>query len=690
MAGKNIITDRRLRQKPMKISTRLFFTCGLVFIITGIIVITLVNFHLRQQALAEAELKARIILDSNLAIHTYFSHQLKPKLFKLTDSIAAEGYFEPVWMSSTYAVREIDKYFKTLNTQDYYYKEAAINARSPENEADLYEKAFLQELNANPELTRRSVVRILEGKPYFVTLRRGEKMEKSCLRCHSTPDRAPADLVRHYGPERSFNRNVGDIVSAISIRVPFSAAYARTQRFVYQLSGLLFILLSVLFAGQYYLSKRLMFKPLYVIRDKAIQISTSDERLGEEIPLPAGQELNELTAAFNSMSISLRNIMDTLEERIAERTAELAIANEQMKAEIEKRKRVEEIFKLEKNMAQMYLNIAGVMIVVLSADQKVVLINKKGCDVLGYEEKEILGKNWFDMFIPQRDRKQTKIVFKKVFVGEIETVGYYVNSVLAKNGEERMVAWHNTLFKDGENNIIGTLSSGEDITERIKAQNALKTSLKEKEVLLREIHHRVKNNMQVITSLLKLQSANIKHKPYSEMFKESRNRIKSMALVHERLYKSQELARIDFGRYVKDLVSGLYSSYGIETSGIKLELDLESVLLEPDSAITCGLIINELVSNSLKHAFADKRKGTIKIVLCSIDERSLELSVSDDGIGLPPQLDIRNAESLGLRLILMLSEDQLDGDIKLDRTGGTKFTVRFKRCNTRKMDQGRD
>ena len=130
-------------------------------------------------------------------------------------------------MSSTYAIREIDKYYRALESSDYYYKECAINARSPENEADAYEKSFIEEMNTNSGLLNRSVVRLLDGKPYFVVLRRNEVMEEVCLRCHSTPDKAPADLVRYYGPERTFNRKVGEVVSAISIRVPLAFAYEK-------------------------------------------------------------------------------------------------------------------------------------------------------------------------------------------------------------------------------------------------------------------------------------------------------------------------------------------------------------------------------------------------------------------------------------------------------------------------------
>ena len=226
--------------------------------------------------------------------------------------------------------------------------------------------------------------------------------------------------------------------------------------------------------------------------------------------------------------------------------------------------------------------------------------------------------------------------------------------------------------------INGMLESLEQSqVEHKRMEEQIKASLKEKEVLLREIHHRVKNNMQVISSLLRLQSEYIKDKKYIEMLKESQNRIRSMAFIHEKLYQSKDLANIDFNRYIKSLTDDLFRSYGVSTDKIALKMDIESVSLGVDAAIPCGLIINELVSNSLKHAFPGGREGEIKIVLRRTDGKEIELLVSDDGVGIPEDLDFRNTESLGLQLVTGLSEDQLQGKIELNRAKGTEFRIRF-------------
>lgn len=216
-----------------------------------------------------------------------------------------------------------------------------------------------------------------------------------------------------------------------------------------------------------------------------------------------------------------------------------------------------------------------------------------------------------------------------------------------------------------------------DITERKKAEEQIKASLKEKEVLLREIHHRVKNNMQIIASLLRLQSGYIKEEKYREMLDECQNRITSMALVHEKLYQSKDFSKINFKDYIRDILNGVFQSYYTGVDNISLSTNVEDVSLGIDSAIPCGLIINELVTNSLKHAFPDGRKGKIIVVLRKIDNE-FELIVSDNGVGIPENADFRKTDSLGLHLVSILAEEQLQGEINLDRSKGTEFKIKFR------------
>jgi two-component sensor histidine kinase len=222
----------------------------------------------------------------------------------------------------------------------------------------------------------------------------------------------------------------------------------------------------------------------------------------------------------------------------------------------------------------------------------------------------------------------------------------------------------------------------DEINRREGSENArvlgiekIESSKKEKEILLKEIHHRVKNNLQIISSLLNLQSGYIKDKDSIEIFKESQNRIRSMALIHEKLYQSNDMSQIDFSEYVSELVSNLFSSYSLNSALITLHQDINNILLEMDLAINLGLIINELVSNAFKHAFPKGNKGNLYISMRN-DEQKYELIIEDDGIGFSSEIDFRTTESLGLQLVITLVE-QIGGEIFLFRDNGTKFVIKF-------------
>ena len=225
--------------------------------------------------------------------------------------------------------------------------------------------------------------------------------------------------------------------------------------------------------------------------------------------------------------------------------------------------------------------------------------------------------------------------------------------------------------------------------QRRQAELQIEDSLAEKEVLLKEIHHRVKNNLQIISSLLRLQSSYITDEKAVEMFKESQSRVRSMALIHEKLYRSDDLARIDFADYIRDLTTYLFRMYKHASSNIELKVDVNNVSLGIDAAIPCGLIINELVSNSLKYAFPEdsfaagdndsrelESRGEVFVKLQPDGKGNLLLTVGDNGVGMPADLDFQNTESLGLQLVNTLTE-QLDGTIELDGENGTTFRISF-------------
>jgi two-component sensor histidine kinase len=245
-----------------------------------------------------------------------------------------------------------------------------------------------------------------------------------------------------------------------------------------------------------------------------------------------------------------------------------------------------------------------------------------------------------------------------------------------KDGTSFPVEYASTpIYEKGR--VAGAVVTFADITERKLAEEKIRASLKEKEVLLKEIHHRVKNNLQIISSLLSMQSRRVKDAHILEVLRESQNRVQTMALIHDRIYRSADLSRVDLREYITRLVNELYISYGVDPARVRLDLDLEEVQMEIETAIPCGFIINELVSNCLKHAFHSRKRGALRISLSSGDGGAVRLSVSDDGVGLPRGFDFTKTESLGLQLVCGLVT-QLRGTIELGKDAGTEFRIEFR------------
>jgi two-component sensor histidine kinase len=210
-----------------------------------------------------------------------------------------------------------------------------------------------------------------------------------------------------------------------------------------------------------------------------------------------------------------------------------------------------------------------------------------------------------------------------------------------------------------------------EIEQRVEQ---IRASLREKETLLKEIHHRVKNNLQVISSLLSLQSDRLADTMVRKLFLDARDRVRSMALVHEKLYNSQNLARVELGEYTRSLMNDLLQGHAALASKVRLRIEQDSVLVPVDVAIPCGLILNELATNALKHAFRERAEGEIAIETRRLADGRIRIVFSDDGDGLPPEIDWRSADTLGLRLIRMLTE-QLGGTSELDNGQGTRFEL---------------
>jgi PAS domain S-box-containing protein len=504
--------------------------------------------------------------------------------------------------------------------------------------------------------------------------------------------------------------------------------------------------------------------------------------------------------------------------------------------DITERKRGEQEARREKERAETYLDIAGVILATVNADENITLVNRKGCEILGYNDEELIGKNWFDLLVPQERRQEIRGVFGNLLAGNIEPVEYYENPLLTKNGEQRLIAFRNTVLRDSSGQISGVLLSGEDITECRQAEEALarsyhelekrveertselalanqqlkteieerklaeeallikeraiessinavafaefgghltyvnksflnlwgydddrevlgrpalefwqsqdeasevlesllkrgscraelvarrkdgslfdadisasmvadesgkplhmmgsfvdvterkqterklKTSLKERETLLKEIHHRVKNNLQVISSLLALSRMRTQNRQAINLLTDARSRVYTMALIHSQLYQTDRFDQINMGDHIRQLVDYLSSTYGGPGTSITPRIECSGVFLTVNQAIPCALVLNELISNVYRHAFKGGERGTIEITLRRSSADTVRITVRDDGIGIPEELDLDTSHTLGLQLVSDIVREQLQGTIHIVRTGGTQVDIEF-------------
>ncbi|NEO45972.1 MAG: PAS domain S-box protein [Moorea sp. SIO4A3] len=359
--------------------------------------------------------------------------------------------------------------------------------------------------------------------------------------------------------------------------------------------------------------------------------------------------------------LALQQLNQELELRVEQRTADLRKVNEQLR-------KSEEQFRLIFELSPMGMAIT-------STDDSVLQVNQAFCDTVGYTADKLGQKKVTDIIYPD-DLTINLSPNKELWPGRTSHF-QMENRLLSKDGRViHVLTKKAVLVRDAQSKPRKFLYQIVDITERKQVENQVRASLTEKEVLLKEIHHRVKNNLQIISSLLRLQSRKVEVPQALSLFKDYQHRVQSMALIHQQLYQSPNLAQINFGKYIQTLTNNLFRSYGINRQTIGLKIEVTTAPLTIDIAIPCGLIINELVSNSIKYAFHEHQDGKIEISLSSDQQGQLILTVSDNGIGLPENLDFQSTKSLGLSIVRNLTA-QLGANIILDCSQGTRLEIKF-------------
>ena len=313
--------------------------------------------------------------------------------------------------------------------------------------------------------------------------------------------------------------------------------------------------------------------------------------------------------------------------------------------------------------------------VMINARGHIEMVNAQAERVFGYARAELLGQP-VEMLVPDRFRNHHPGLRQAFFADTKARPMGAGRDLFArrKDGSEFPVeiGLNPIETEDG----IMVLSAIVDISDRKQKERSIELALQEKDVLLGEIHHRVKNNLQIVHSLLDLQSAQISDASVIAMLRDSQNRIRSMALIHQTLYQSKDFAKVEFGTFLDSFVPMLVSSYTVNAERVVLHVAADGIHLPINAAIPCGLIVNELISNALKHAFPDGRHGQLQVELTESPDGQLVLAVSDDGVGLPAGLDPRTSTTLGLQLVMLLT-DQLQGTLSISHGNPTRFAIRF-------------
>ncbi len=422
-------------------------------------------------------------------------------------------------------------------------------------------------------------------------------------------------------------------LGTIRIGLPLQDALDTAERIAAQVFWVISLIsLSAVVLGL--LSMERLLRPISLLATAAEQIGKGET--GVRVPVLADDEFGELAGSFNQMS------------------QELATTT------------------VSKDFLDSILRNMQDLLVVTDAAGIIRLVNQSTLEMLSYREEDLIGQPAVQLF----SGGNRELGGQDMALQVRELAGSREARMVSSTGAEVPVVLSLGLLAGQERPAEGFIITAADITERKEAEDQLRLSLQEKEVLLKEIHHRVKNNMQVISSLLDLQSAQITDPQIRAPFRDSQNRIKSMALIHERLYQSPDLARIDFTDYLQLLAPRLFASYQITDQQISLNIQAAPISLEVSQAIPCGLIISELIANALKHAFPGGRHGELLLSMEKSPGDEIVLVVADNGVGLPEELDLGQTNTLGLQLIQVLAK-QLRGSIAMDRSAGTRCELRF-------------
>jgi PAS domain S-box-containing protein len=397
------------------------------------------------------------------------------------------------------------------------------------------------------------------------------------------------------------------------------------------------------------------------------------------LPIAVQESLEKarLRCAQMEAEAALKQAKDTLERTVEEQTAELAALTARLRADISQRQHIGQELRESQASLQAILDHTTAVIYLMDPESRFLLINRQFERLFQVTNAQVVGQPLEAVFseeLAAAFRANNRRVLEAGTAQEFEELAPH------DDGLHTYISIKVPLY-DTNGTTYALCGISTDITERKGAEEALKAALHEKEVLLKEVYHRIKNNLQVISSLLDLQADTVTDPKVRALFEESQQRIQVMALIHESLHQAGNVARIPATEYIDRLSTRVFQAYNPPGDRVTLRVQVDPIWLEVHTAIPCGLILNELLSNSLKYAFPGGQAGEITIAMRSAPEGNVVLTVRDTGVGFPADVDFRRTDSLGLQLVCLLTE-QLGGTIEIDRATGTQWTLTFPLSNS--------